>query len=92
MITGRTIVNSAGSKMALQPYDDGQRAEVHVEALAANTGPVFIGIDTVVAHEDGFSSLPLQPGDRLPVIRNIELLELWVDAQNDGDGIVWMAH
>ncbi|MDZ4250293.1 MAG: hypothetical protein U0990_09420 [Candidatus Nanopelagicales bacterium] len=89
VLNGRTTVSIAGQPVALAS-DRLLASELWIEAPEGNVGVVCVGGRNVVAHEDAHNSLELHPGDRAPVLRHVMPADVFVDARNDGDAVVWM--
>lgn len=93
MLNGRATV--AEAHMAVRLIDAERSSvvkELHIEADSNNSGPVFVGAASVLAAAGGENSLPLQPGDRMPVILDIDPSDLWVNAPSDGQSIMWFGN
>ena len=81
------LVTTAGTAEQLPdiliPYDH----EVIIKALPTNTDTVYLGSSKLDA-EDHTKAFPLEAGEGVEYkIKNLSVL--WIDADADGEGIVW---
>jgi hypothetical protein len=88
MISGQAYVESAGSPVVLG--EGGIFGPLMVKAVPGNAGEVYIGDDGEGSVDDE-TGMILEAGDVVVFEYVGDLGSIYVDAENDGDGVCWIA-
>ena len=87
IFSGQKAVSTAGTAVRL--HDDMTvNAAVMVKALNSNSGRVFVG--NAGGDVDSNHGMPLAAGESLVLHWVSNLRQIWLDAENDGDGVAWL--
>jgi hypothetical protein len=80
---GRTTVSTAGTAVALTSAQE--TIAVTIRALDSNSGDVYVGDNTV----DSNNGYPLSKGETFSVDIDLNEAMIYVDADNNGDGVAF---
>lgn len=89
IIDGRKAVTTAGTREVLGTSV--QCEKLVIQAAAANTQPVTIGGSTVVHSAATRRGLTLTAGTMSPVFESVDLADVWVDVQVNGEVVHYIA-
>lgn len=89
VIDGRKAVTTAGTREVLGTSQECEK--LVVQAAAANTQPVTIGGSTVVHSAATRRGITLTPGTMSPVFETIDIADVWVDVQVNGEVVHYIA-
>jgi hypothetical protein len=81
VVGGTTSTTTSGNPVALGATIAIRR--VHLKAKENNLGDIYVGGSDTQAYT-------LLPGDRLPPIEINDLSKVFIDSQEDGDGVEWI--
>lgn len=84
-IAGQTIVNTAGTEVEIIPYQ--KTYLLIIRANLTNAGDVYLGTIGV----SNIGGYVLDPGAAVAIQVDVSKKKMYVDADNNGDGISWMA-
>jgi len=86
-LSGQQSVSSAGTAERLHT-NLLINAQVIVKARSGNSGAVYLG--NVDGDVDSSNGLELLAGEQVVFVRVGNLREIWIDAENNGDGVAWL--
>ncbi len=82
--SGNQIIVTAGSPVTLSPASIPAN-RVDVQAYIGNVGTIYLGGPSVTAA--GLKGIALEPGDVYSIEKMGDLLNIWIDTTNSGDGV-----